>query len=131
MLSVLFFFLFFALFIIILICRIVVLSAEHTVEKCRECRCTVREVIILTAVTVFSKIAHLLGKVIRTKLFHKLRHIAVTHTVHEGVHLILNIFKVLVRDTHFADKILNRLDSKLFCTGKAITCRRGVFGIII
>lgn len=89
-----------------------------------------REVIILTAVTVFSKIAHLLSKVIRTKLFHKLRHIAVTHTVHKSIHLILNIFKVLIRDTHFADKILNRLDSKLFCTGKAITRRRGILELL-
>ena len=83
-----------------------------------------RKIIILASAVFLGKIIHLLGKVISAKLLHKLREVA---ALHKAVHLILYIFKILVRNAHFAYQILNGFYTKLLCAAEAIAYSRSVF----
>ena len=66
----------------------------------RKSRSAVGEIIILAAAVFLSELIHLLREIIRAELLHKLGKVAALHQI---IHLILNIFKIFIRNAHFAD----------------------------
>ena len=107
---------------------IVLLSAEDIIEEIRERGRAVREIIVVAASLLSREILHLLSEIARAELLHQAVDVA---ALHEGIHLILDVFKILVGNAHLAYQVLYRLDFQLLGTAEAIADRRRVLGIII